>query len=758
MVAVSVIIISVAVGVASTAYNQYRLTKQQIDEASSFMMADSGIELALLELYRDNDYTGSTLTTPEASVAITLTDLGNDQMQLSSTTTVGGIRRRISINMDVEENPVVGGHYLVDVSVYAGDDVKMIGNDSEMYGDLHTNDGIEIQNQSILFGDAKGHSGTTRIFNNAQVQDNPLTTEVVEGNVYTIETANIFNQVHITGEVVSATAVNINGTVTIDGGYSIDPDLHIDALPVPTFNFANLKTVATAAGTKFDYAWQFDNYVELNNRVNGPSGDKYVMNGVYYIASTDTIDLHGTIPYEITGSIVSEGGDIQVRARGDYYQHDSLNGYPLLVAGDDIFVQNLNANTEVDLNGVTYSVGSSDFDHTNYSQPTGRDQGIVINGATWAGDAVLVKDKVKLVLNETYTSAIQGFDFSVLAGVWFNDDWSNRKPIVIDHTKVSGTNNLNDFPILINISSDSDLASMAQNDADDIVFTSSNGTTKLNHEIEYFDGATGQLVAWVRMPDLKVTTDTIIYMYFNSSTTTNQQNAEGVWNGNFNGVWHFATGSGNTFFDSTTNDFDAVRQLTTGTWENGAIHKAFDFNNSEYAVTSASFNAAESGSVSFWVKRTSNNTGGVMGMHDRFEIHGLSPLSFDVQINSAGEAFSGVTSLTNGDWYHITANYDSSADTYEVFTNGVSAGSGSKNLTTSTLAGTLRIGSLKSAIDAMAGSVDELRLLNVPRNSDWILTEYRNQSSPSTFYAVGVIEGYTATSDTTFNLGSWLVE
>ena len=35
------------------------------------------------------------------------------------------------------------------------------------------------------------------------------------------------------------------------------------------------------------------------------------------------------------------------------------------------------------------------------------------------------------------------------------------------------------------------------------------------------------------------------------------------------------------------------------------------------------------------------------------------------------------------------------------------------------------------------GDLDEVRISNVARSANWILTEYRNQSAPASFYAVG---------------------
>ena len=40
-----------------------------------------------------------------------------------------------------------------------------------------------------------------------------------------------------------------------------------------------------------------------------------------------------------------------------------------------------------------------------------------------------------------------------------------------------------------------------------------------------------------------------------------------------------------------------------------------------------------------------------------------------------------------------------------------------------------------------SGILDEARLSNVARSADWIATEYNNQSSPATFYALGGEDG-----------------
>ena len=103
--------------------------------------------------------------------------------------------------------------------------------------------------------------------------------------------------------------------------------------------------------------------------------------------------------------------------------------------------------------------------------------------------------------------------------------WTYRKSITIDHTKVSA--DLASFPVLVSIT-DSNLASHARADGYDILFTDSGGSTKLNHEIELYTSATGKLVAWVNVPNVSSSVNTVLYMYYGNASASNQQNPTAV--------------------------------------------------------------------------------------------------------------------------------------------------------------------------------------------------------------------------------------
>jgi len=144
-----------------------------------------------------------------------------------------------------------------------------------------------------------------------------------------------------------------------------------------------------------------------------------------------------------------------------------------------------------------------------------------------------------------------------IGDLWWDIDWQYRKEITIDYTKVDG--DLNNFPILINIT-DNDLKDDAQNYGDDIAFTDKNGN-QLSHEIELFNGSSGDLVCWVNVTQLSSSVDTVLYMYYGNSVCVNQENVSGVWDSGYVMVQHLDESPLNDVvghFDSTFYNNDGI--------------------------------------------------------------------------------------------------------------------------------------------------------------------------------------------------------
>lgn len=144
-----------------------------------------------------------------------------------------------------------------------------------------------------------------------------------------------------------------------------------------------------------------------------------------------------------------------------------------------------------------------------------------IDDSAWAAARVAFRAANLLTPTSTVSAA------APTAGTWFDQgDWVSRRPLVIDSAKVAG--DLVDFPVFVQLA-EPDLAASAQADGDDLVFTAADGVTRLDHHIESWNPATGELAAWVRVPSLDDSTNTKLYLYSDNPAAVDQQDPDGVW-------------------------------------------------------------------------------------------------------------------------------------------------------------------------------------------------------------------------------------
>lgn len=348
---------------------------------------------------------------------------------------------------------------------------------------------------------------------------------------------------------------------------------------------------------------------------------------------------------------------------------------------------------------------------------------------------------------------------------WRDSAWAFRKKITIDHTKVPNTDQTN-FPILINIR-DFDVKANAQASGNDIMFTSSDGTTKLDHEIEKYTNTTGELVAWVRIPTLSHTTDNVIYMYYGNSAAADQSNKTGVWDSNYKGVWHLSESStSGQRLDSTgnANNLTNNASVTGGT---GVVDGDNVFSGSNYLNRT---NATQTGlsitgniTIEAWIKRSTFATNGVVGGKDGTSA-GNSGYTLRTTTGAKAQMILGtaadgsVTNSTNSNtvlntnqWYHVVGVYDGTNAMLYLNAAVDKTGAYSGGIFNST--GDVEIGSRNGGSVLYNGDIDEFRVSNTARSADWISTEYNNQNSPSTFYTVGAREQGTLTMYWKFDEG-----
>ncbi|MBU0497641.1 MAG: DUF2341 domain-containing protein [Candidatus Thermoplasmatota archaeon] len=336
--------------------------------------------------------------------------------------------------------------------------------------------------------------------------------------------------------------------------------------------------------------------------------------------------------------------------------------------------------------------------------------------------------------------------------MWWNSSWKYRKKLTINSSQVSG--DLTNFPILVNIT-DSNLSSKAQSDGDDIVFTNSSGI-KLNHELELFNGTTGELVAWVNVTSLSGSTDTEIYMYYGNSTCSSQENVYDTWNSGYVGVWHLSeTPTVDSYaYDSTSNDNNGTFEVSMNSTDqvDGQMDGSLDFDGGDdyVQINDGSFFSIDNFTLSLWAYRATDSGTYEMLLDNRdANDNGWRFLIWDddklaVSYNTID--VKSTTNISTTQWYYLVATADGT--TIKIYINGTQNNSGlqSGSISEST---NLIIGarSYTSQILNWPGRIDDIRISNIARNSSWIGATYNSTNNPSTFIGIGSEENWMQWSD-----------
>ncbi|MFW9963939.1 MAG: DUF2341 domain-containing protein, partial [Candidatus Sifarchaeia archaeon] len=341
------------------------------------------------------------------------------------------------------------------------------------------------------------------------------------------------------------------------------------------------------------------------------------------------------------------------------------------------------------------------------------------------------------------------------------------KDLTIDHTKVSS--DLENFPVLVDIY-DSDLKSHAQADGDDIRFML--GSETLDYELEVFDqnynASHAHLTAWVKVPTLSGSTDTVISMYYGSESASGTENPKGVWGDDYDTVWHFSesSGSGSYILDSSGRTHDGF-PMSTSYSQSGMINNARQFQDAAGNYMSVIegdefFDGELDWQLSFWLY--TNFSSDSEWYISSAPYYGPEPHIFDksnslisarvftwggpegtfqvdVHFDGAPTEYLNV-GITNRAWNYIVMKYEGSGSGrlygYS-FLNGAPVSSGS------TLVGSgislvadpsnFLLGDTSSVF---TGLIDEFRTISEGYKSlGWIETEYANQYDPSSFLSVG---------------------
>jgi len=338
----------------------------------------------------------------------------------------------------------------------------------------------------------------------------------------------------------------------------------------------------------------------------------------------------------------------------------------------------------------------------------------------------------------------------------FPTGWTKKCSLTIDNTKVSGTANLSNFPVLLTEANfPSTIFDNTQTTGADLRFTSDeSGTTELAFEIVNWDTTNDKAEVWVKIPTVDYDDDTTFYVWYGNATATAYAHTDtygthAVWS-DYEGVWHLTDNT-----DSSPNGYDLTATAsaptsTSGLFGSTATSGAYDFETDtpNYFTHSTPTNCIISGSQSFqvWFKPESTQ------IHRLLNISEASPPNTSIgwtlnndgglrpvwQVDGTNGGNTALDPVNIGDTHSYLGTFNSTAGSMAMYKDGSSVWTKSSGASHSAGANsTLGIGKYPYQTWYCDGIIDEVRIREGVLTAGWAATEYANQSAPSTFVTEG---------------------
>jgi hypothetical protein len=360
-----------------------------------------------------------------------------------------------------------------------------------------------------------------------------------------------------------------------------------------------------------------------------------------------------------------------------------------------------------------------------------------------------------------------------------NDNWSlnynYRVKIVASSSKVSGAQT--NIPLFFNLENlNSNFWNHVNLKVQDLYMTNATGS-RISLELVSVSSSTKKGELYFKAPYLSSATGTVFYLYYGSSTSMQPAAAAAygsndVWSNNYAAVWHAQSISGIT---DSTGKCAAGTNYNVSISTSGQLGNAWLFNStSDYITVPAPATGlrardlitaahAAGATWSFWVKPSEDWDGlggrrhvitkGINDYGSNRQEWAIFQDNIDDKIsneyNDGGFTMwkSSKTSWTTNTWYYLTNTVLPSAKTFAWYVNG-SSDVASSYATAATDFGDNPMVSIGHHYTdgELEGILDEVRISNVSRSSDWILTEYNNQKTNSTFFNIYGEENKSSTS------------
>ena len=329
------------------------------------------------------------------------------------------------------------------------------------------------------------------------------------------------------------------------------------------------------------------------------------------------------------------------------------------------------------------------------------------------------------------------------------------------------SDSLADFPVLFShtdplFRSVSNGGEIYFNDGRDFCFTEIDSVTIIPFEIETYDPVTGSITAWIKASSDTVSDQIEMVLYFSNPIAVDLSQPADVWSNHYTAVWHLNNDPSSTPPQLT----DATSYMNHGTAYNmgsfsmaqGKISGGVWFNGSDdYAeMPTNGFNPG-GGTVEHWIKidyidpdlievifshrQYSPITDRVYTLlHPTHEWGTGMGDNYDLQRGSV---------VTTGNWYHMVLTWDGSEATG--YLNGT-RDFGPVPYQGLNLVQQIYIMCWQPGQRAVRGTLDELRVSDIPRDSVWVANAYESQAHPDQFVTVGSFEDLGVSGPTIYSV------
>ena len=344
---------------------------------------------------------------------------------------------------------------------------------------------------------------------------------------------------------------------------------------------------------------------------------------------------------------------------------------------------------------------------------------------------------------------IKGSEETVVSGTL---DYANKLKIIIPHGLIDNT--LYDFPVLLNLSSNSGLNNVSvlsifeelghYTNRKKIAITDYTGVSECYTEISYWSQYEAEAQLWVKVPVIYSTKDTVLYLYYDKDADDNgdmvgdirSTPAERVWDSNFKAVYHLNQDpslGGTCIHDSTSNNYDGSPQgdMPASSITDTDLGKCLLFDGSDDYIDIAS---------TYFDNLTKNFTIEAVGnayttCTPISKVHDANDQQFSIVLQST--SIVGNYEKSNNDFqveyscsplnnFHYTAFSVSTALTCKLYLDGINVATDSTTSEVSTSIDNLEIGRLGGTYQSsyFNGPLKEIRISDITRSDLWMKISY----------------------------------